>query len=145
MKYSILNIVIFSFAFCSCTKTITMPAPGPTLTFKSRLTLTIGDSIKNVTVYPPFSTAAINNMNFLDPSVCAYECNASWSELSETGQPIKRGSVVQTSAVVVAAIQHGFTKCILLQYQNKETSHFSDGTSQDAPVGTQYYVIVKAE
>lgn len=142
MKNLFFNLAMLA-CMTGCTKTVTLTAPGPVLTFKSRLTLTIGDSIKNVTLYPPFIAATTNNMNFLDPSISAVECRASWHEQSETGQPVERGCIVQASDAIASSTEHGYKTCTLLQYQNKETSHFSDGSSSDIPVGLQYYVVVK--
>jgi hypothetical protein len=132
---------------CSCTKVVSGPTTiiGPELTFKSRYILTIGDSIKDVTAYPPFTTSKDNHLNFLNPNIAAVECSTSWHEISPTGQKIERGCIAQTTSNIASTISHGFNHCTLVQYQNKETSFYSDGTSQDVGVGPQYYVIVKAE
>jgi hypothetical protein len=137
-------------AITSCTKTIDGPtpaAPGPTLTFKSYSILTIGDSIKNVSAILPFTSAAVNNLNYLNPNIAAVQCYTEWYTVSATGQPLAMGSVAQTTPAMAASIQNSdsYTTCIMLQYQNQETDHYTDGSSENLLIGSQYYAIVKVQ
>ncbi|HNP23205.1 MAG TPA: hypothetical protein PKM63_02290 [Panacibacter sp.] len=147
MKSCLLLTTLIIIIATGCTKIVAGPTEviGPELTYTDRAIVTVGDAITNVTVYPPFSTAQDNHMNFLNPSISALQIYASWKTINDSGQEVEIGSVVQTTANIAATVMHGFGNCTVELYQNEEISHYTDGTSTHRPVGAQYYVIVKAE
>jgi len=146
MKTILAISVIAMITITSCTKEVTgaTASSGPTLTFKSYSILTIGDSIKNATSILPFTLPTQNYLAYLNPNISAVQCDVEWHQISETGQPIEMGSTAQTTPDIASIIQtYSYNNCTLLQYQNKETDHYTDGSSQDILVGPQYYAIVK--
>jgi hypothetical protein len=150
MKNLWLIAVIAMITITSCTKTVngpTPPAPGPVLTFKSYSIVTIGDSIKNVTAILPFTLPATIYLNYLNPTISVMQCYTEWHTISETGQPVEMGSAAQATSQIASLVQNndGISNCTMLQYQNKETDHYTDGSSEDLLIGQQYYAIVKVQ
>ncbi len=149
MKKLFFMAVIPIIAMVSCTKTVESPVTatqGPTIAFKTFAILTLGDSIKNVTLIPPFTKPASNYLNYLNTTIQAWQCNIQWSMINESGQSEVVGSTAQLGSNLVFSIQEfGATSGTMLQFQNKEIDHYSDGSSKDVLVGPQYYGIVNVQ
>ena len=74
MKSCLLLTTLIIIIATGCTKIVAGPTEviGPELTYTDRAIVTVGDAITNVTVYPPFSTAQDNHMNFLNQVFLPY-------------------------------------------------------------------------